>query len=207
MTAPELTDIPERIAEEATRLFVANGYHGVSMREIAEAVGISKAGLYYHFRDKEDLFIAILTANLERVEEIILAARQADPTTRGQVGRMMQAIFDQPPDQRAIIHLASQEIGHVSQAARADFGRLYRAKFTGRVEDMLRDGIRRGELRAMDAATATWILLGMAYPFIYPAREARLWHATDASNPGAPGEAARLLVDIFFDGAASSPLP
>ena len=64
MTSPEPADIPERIAEEATRLFVANGYHGVSMREIAEAVGISKAGLYYHFRDKEDLFIAILTANL-----------------------------------------------------------------------------------------------------------------------------------------------
>ena len=193
MTSPEPVDIRERIVEEATRLFVANGFHGISMREIAEAVGISKAGLYYHFQDKEDLFIAILTANLERVEEIILAARQADPTTRGQISRMMQAILGQPPDQRAIIRLASQEIGHVSQAARADFGRLYRAKFTGQVEDMLRDGIRRGELRAMDAGMATWILLGMAYPFIYPARE---------HEPFAPGEAARLLVDIFFDGAA-----
>jgi AcrR family transcriptional regulator len=191
MTAPEPADIPERIAEEATRLFVAHGYHGVSMREIAEAVGISKAGLYYHFHDKEDLFIAVLTANLERVEAIILAAQQADPTTRGQVARMMQAIFDQPPDQRAIIRLASQEIGHVSPAARAAFGRLYRDKFTGRVEDMLREGIRHGELRAIDAGTATWILLGMAYPFLYPARE-----------PGEAGDAARLLVDIFFDGAA-----
>ena len=193
MTSPGPADIPERIAEEATRLFVANGYHGVSMREIAEAVGISKAGLYYHFRDKEDLFIAILTANLERVEDIILAAQQAEPTARGQVGRMMQAIFDQPPNQRAIIRLASQEIGHVSQAARVQFGRLYRAKFTGRVEDMLRAGIQRGELRAMDAGAATWILLGMAYPFIYPARE---------REPAASGEAVELLVAIFFDGVA-----
>ncbi len=197
MTSPEVIDIPERIAEEATRLFVANGYHGVSMREIAEAVGISKAGLYYHFRDKEDLFVAVLTANLERIEAIILAAQQAEPTTRGQVGRMMQAIFDLPPDQRAIIRLASQEIGHVSPAARADFGRLYRAKFTERVEAMLNDGIRRGELRTMDAGAATWILLGMAYPFIYPTFE---------RAPFAAGEAARLLVDIFFDGAAR-PLP
>src|SRR5512136_2954009 len=190
----ETFDITARIIEEATCLFVASGYRGISMREIAEAVGISKAGLYYHFRDKEDLFLAVLTANLERIEAIILAARQAEPTTRGQVGRMMQAIFDQPPDQRAIIRLASQEIGHVNPAARADFGRLYRAKFTERVEDMLRDGIRRGELRAMDAGAATWILLGMAYPFIYPFHERQ----TDAT-----GEAARLLVDIFFDGAAS----
>jgi TetR/AcrR family transcriptional regulator, cholesterol catabolism regulator len=191
MTSSEPAGIPERIAEEATRLFVTNGYVGVSMREIAQAVGISKAGLYYHFRDKEDLFIAILTANLERIEAIILAAQQAEPTARGQIGRMMQAIFDQPPDQRAVVRLASQEIGHVSQAARAEFGRLYRAKFTGRVEDILRAGIQRGELRAMDPGTATWILLGMAYPFLYPARE-----------PGEAGDAARLLVDIFFDGAA-----
>ncbi len=193
MTSPEPAGIPERIAEEAARLFVANGYHGVSMREIAEAVGISKAGLYYHFRDKEDLFIAVLVANLERIEDIILAARQADQTTRGQISRMMQAIFDQPPNQRAIIRLASQEMGHVSQAARARFGHLYRTKFTDRVEDMLRDGIQRGELRPMDARTATWLLLGMVYPFIYPARE---------REAVAAGEAAKLLVAIFFDGVA-----
>ena len=193
MTSSEPAEIPERIVEEATRLFVANGYNGISMREIAEAVGISKAGLYYHFRDKEDLFIAILTANLERIQDIIQAARQAEQTTRGQVSYMMRAIFDQAPNQRAIIRLASQEMGHLSQAARAKFGRLYQASFVGQVEAMLRDGIQRGELRAMDARTATWILLGMAYPFIYPARE---------REPDAAGEAVELLVAIFFDGVA-----
>jgi AcrR family transcriptional regulator len=193
MTSSQPADIPERIVEEATRLFVANGYNGISMREIAEAVGISKAGLYYHFRDKEDLFIAILTANLERIQDIIQAARQADQTTRGQVSHMMRAIFDQAPNQRAIIRLASQEMGHLSQASRAKFGRLYQASFVGQVEAMLRDGIQRGELRAMDARTATWILLGMAYPFIYPARE---------REPDAAGEAVELLVAIFFDGVA-----
>ena len=78
----EAHDITARIIEEATCLFVASGYRGISMREIAEAVGISKAGLYYHFRDKEDLFLAILTANLDAVERIILDARRADLSTR-----------------------------------------------------------------------------------------------------------------------------
>jgi len=63
MAAPP-PDVPQQILHEATRLFVDRGYHALSMREIAEAVGVSKAGLYYHFEDKEDLFLAILTNNL-----------------------------------------------------------------------------------------------------------------------------------------------
>ena len=57
----------ERIIAEATRLFVAFGYHRISMREIAEATGISKAGLYYHFRDKEELILEILHSNLVEI--------------------------------------------------------------------------------------------------------------------------------------------
>ena len=75
-------DITARIIEEATCLFVASGYRGISMREIAEAVGISKAGLYYHFATKKTCFCAILTANLDIVEQIILdTARHANLST------------------------------------------------------------------------------------------------------------------------------
>ena len=48
----EALDLRARILAEATRLFVVYGYNGISMREIAEAVGVSKAGQYYHFKDK-----------------------------------------------------------------------------------------------------------------------------------------------------------
>ena len=48
----EATEMLTRIVGEATCLFVVRGYRGISMREIAEAAGISKAGLYYHFKDK-----------------------------------------------------------------------------------------------------------------------------------------------------------
>ncbi len=81
----EAHDITARIIEEATCLFVASGYRGISIREIAEAVGISKAGLYYHFRDKEDLFLAILTANLDAVERIILDTRPPPTSRRARV--------------------------------------------------------------------------------------------------------------------------
>ncbi len=194
MTLSDPTGIRERIIEEATYLFVSRGYHGISMREIAEAVGVSKAGLYYHFKDKEALFLAILTGNLERIESLIQDARGAGATTYEQIGHMVRAIFEQPPDQRAIIRLASQEMSHLGREARTEFGRLYREKFIGQVEDMLGAGVVAGELRAMNVGLATWVLLGMMYPFFYPAHE---------RQPGSPDEAIELMLAIFFDGVTA----
>jgi len=194
MASLEPVDMPERILEEATRLFVAKGYAGISMREISEAVGVSKAGLYYHFKDKEALFMAILNANLDRLGRLIQKARQEGATTREQVSGMMRAIFDLAPDQRALIRLASQEMAHLSQASRAEFGRVYQIKFIHPVEEILRGGVERGELKPVNVQLATWILLGMAYPFFYPAHEHEL---------GGVSEAMDLMVNVFFDGLAS----
>jgi AcrR family transcriptional regulator len=191
MAALEPVDMPERILEEATRLFVAKGYAGISMREISEAVGVSKAGLYYYFKDKEALFMAILNANLDRLGSLIQEARQAGATTREQVSGMMHAIFDQAPNQRAIIRLASQEMAHLSQATRAEFGRAYQDKFIHQVEEILRGGVERGELKPVNVPLATWILLGMAYPFLYPAHEHEMGEVCEAMD---------LMVTTFFDG-------
>lgn len=51
----------EKIIYHALKLFAAKGYDGVSMREIAAAVGIQGASLYNHFKGKEDIFNAIFT--------------------------------------------------------------------------------------------------------------------------------------------------
>jgi len=179
--------------QEASRLFVSRGYHGISMREIAQVVGLSKPGIYYHFKDKEDLFLAILIANLSHIGSITHQARHEGATAHDQISRLLRALFAQAPEQQAIIRLASQEIVHLSQAARLEFSRLYQAEFIGQIEDILRSGIERGELRPMDVRLATWILLGMAYPFLYPAHEREL---------GPPEEAIELMLTIFLQGAA-----
>jgi AcrR family transcriptional regulator len=68
-----------QILQAATHLFVQQGYHGTSMRQVALEAGIALGGIYNHFPSKEALFVAIL---LERhpVKEIIpaLNASQGD---------------------------------------------------------------------------------------------------------------------------------
>jgi len=197
VSATDVT-MPERILEGATHLFVTQGYHRISMREIAEAVGVSKAGLYYHFKDKEDLLLAILTAYLDNIERLLDGVQQAGGSTRSQVTGLMHAIFAQAPEQRAIIRLASQEMVQLSQEARTRFGLLYHEKFIAQIEAILQHGINRGELRALDVHLATWILLGMMYPFFYPAHEREL---------GTPEAALDLMIDVFFDGAVAPTKP
>ncbi len=189
------SDLPprKRILAEATRLFVASGYNGISMREIAEAVGVSKAGLYYHFKDKQDLFLAILADNLISIGQLVQQAPDAEITTRQQVERVVRSLFAQPSEQRAVIRLASMEMAHLSPEARAAFGRDYEQQFIGRIAAMLQAGVARGELRPIDPHAATWLLLGMMYPFFTP-------------NPNydrIPEPMIDLLLAVFFDGTAA----
>jgi TetR/AcrR family transcriptional regulator, cholesterol catabolism regulator len=47
------------IVAAATRVFSERGYHGASMDDVADALGMRKPSLYHHIRKKEDLLFAI----------------------------------------------------------------------------------------------------------------------------------------------------
>ena len=50
----------DRILDEARDRFLAKGFSATSMQEIADAVGMTKPALYYHFRDKNELFLSVI---------------------------------------------------------------------------------------------------------------------------------------------------
>lgn len=49
-----------RILDAAHALFMKQGYHGTSMRQIAEHAGITMGGVYNHFASKEEIWVAVL---------------------------------------------------------------------------------------------------------------------------------------------------
>jgi AcrR family transcriptional regulator len=52
-----------RVIEAAYALFQKKGFHGASMRDIAEEAGVAVGGIYNHFHDKGELFAAVLDAH------------------------------------------------------------------------------------------------------------------------------------------------
>lgn len=69
-----------RIVDAALTVFLVNGFHGASIRQIVETAGITTGGLYNHFASKEELWRAVL---LEKhpYREIIAAAEEAPGET------------------------------------------------------------------------------------------------------------------------------
>ncbi len=59
----------QTILEEATNLFLRNGYLGTSMDDVAAAAHVSKQTVYKHFADKEHLFIEIVTNTVEEISD------------------------------------------------------------------------------------------------------------------------------------------
>ena len=66
------------ILDAAVELFSENGYDGVSMRQIAEAAGVSKSNIYHHFASKDALYLGILHGSAQHLSEIVEDLAEGD---------------------------------------------------------------------------------------------------------------------------------
>ena len=74
------------IYRAAAQIFYEKGYHATSINEIADSVHLTKAGLYYYIRGKQDLLFGIMTYAMDLIEERVIrpAAEISDPIDRVQ---------------------------------------------------------------------------------------------------------------------------
>ena len=72
------------ICRTAARVFYDKGYDGASMQDIAEAVGLTKAGLYHHVGSKDRLLFEIMNYGMDILDEAVISKVRdiADPRER-----------------------------------------------------------------------------------------------------------------------------
>ncbi len=75
-------DTKTRILEKSLQLFSERGYDGVTVRDIAAAVGIRESALYKHFAGKQDIFDSLLTEMQQRYEEAVVKLRMPQGSIR-----------------------------------------------------------------------------------------------------------------------------
>lgn len=75
----EMNITRERISQTAAHLFMTYGYEIVSMQQVAEASNVTKASVYYYFKDKATLFTTAVSSMFQRitarVEELLQSAK------------------------------------------------------------------------------------------------------------------------------------
>ncbi|MGV8910799.1 MAG: TetR/AcrR family transcriptional regulator [Propionicimonas sp.] len=181
----------ERILSTATGLFVQRGYEGVAMREIAQACGITKAALYYHFDGKPDLLHAIVVGYLAEIAAVVEASA-GQGTGQRRLRWLVEQLFALPPEQRAIMRLAMHEVGQLEPERRTTFAADYRTRFIGPLQAIIAEGTASGDFISKDPGRVVWLLLGMLYPFFAP----------PGTGPSAGPDTVSDILEIFFNGLA-----
>jgi AcrR family transcriptional regulator len=99
---PGLTPPQARIVAASLELFAARGVGGTSLQMIADAIGVTKAALFYQFRTKDEIVLAAAEDELSRLEAVVERAEAVAPATR-QRQALLKGIVDLSVDRRRTV--------------------------------------------------------------------------------------------------------
>ena len=185
----------EQIIEVAAELFDRRGYHETSMQAIADRAGVRKASLYYYFASKE----AILTELHEGFMQIVIGRQERRSAEAGlapsaQLRAIMRdviGLMESHPGQLRIFFESYRQLPPDVQRSIA----AERSRYRGMVTDVLAEGVRRGEFRAVDVeltATAMFSLMNWTYQWFR------------RSGPLTTDDVADYFWDLLVDGIGPS---
>lgn len=83
-----------QVLDGARRVFLAAGFDGASMGDIAKAAGVSKGTLYTHFDSKEALFEALILEERSRLAEAVFRLDADDPDPFAALGRLGRSFLE-----------------------------------------------------------------------------------------------------------------
>ncbi|RLB61651.1 MAG: hypothetical protein DRI90_10905 [Deltaproteobacteria bacterium] len=99
-------DVRTQILQAATRLFAAHGFDGTSLKDIADAVGVRKPSLLYHFPSKEKLRLAVLQELLEHwngvLPRLLMVAAGGEPRFETVIDEVV-GFFAAEPDRARLL--------------------------------------------------------------------------------------------------------
>jgi TetR/AcrR family transcriptional regulator len=142
------------------REFAALGMAGARMDQIAQAAGVNKALLYYHFESKEKLYVAALEMISAKIRDRSMAVFLRDASAGERLLRTALDHFDRILAQGAFQSLLQQEMMRLHQGESDALPVLVKRVFAplqSMYQSMMREGIASGEL-----IDADWLQIHLA---------------------------------------------
>ncbi len=191
-------DRRREILETAARLICENGYNGTSLRDIAEACNLTKAGLYHYSRSKEHLLIEIMNYGMDMFEEQVLDQVMpiVDPVERLRTC-MQKNVHLVTDDRTKEVTIILHEHATLTGEARAHIN-ARKKRYVRFLESSFTEAMRDGQLRAVDPKVAAFSFLGQVL-WIYK------WYRVDGAIDA--DKLATEMEKLFFDGFETPPVP
>lgn len=180
-----------RLLDTASQLFASGGYTTTSIREVAVAMGIEKASLYYYINSKDDLCYQIILSAHEHMLASVRAALVGVEGAESRLLRFIAAHVCALLEHKNWIAVATEQINFLEPRKRAQIVAL-RDEYEQMVRALLTDAQAAGLVRIdIPARYLGFALLGMI-THIYP------WYQEEIDPQ--PQELAVLLADILLNG-------
>ncbi len=151
-----------KILRQAAKVFLEQGYDATSMNQIAERCQITKPGLYYHFKSKQELLFSVMSVALDVLEKNTLAATLAATGNEDRLRRIINTHARIVTDEGdgAFTILVTQE----TKALAPEDRRIVQHRMRTHV-DLIRATLgaleSEGRLRDLDISVAAFSILGM----------------------------------------------
>jgi AcrR family transcriptional regulator len=181
----------EAILERAAKLFSRKGYTGVSIRDIAQACGITNAALYYHFKNKDDLYLAVLRHH----HEAILQSIAGPDVDGGDLGERLKQLVVRYAEvmcsQRQSFQSVRRDLSHVDDARAHKLLSAMHADFMQPLRRLIEAAQAEGEIAGVDPRLLARLLHGMIIALTFEGGTRR---------PRLTAGEADVLVDVFLHG-------
>lgn len=147
------------IREAALRLFARSGYAAVSMREIAEDVGVQAGALYLYTPDKQTLLFELMK---EHLSALLAAWKRSDPggDATARLAAFVRFHVAYHVGRRDAVFLSNMELRNLTDENFAEIEAL-RRDYEMVLQDILTDGQRDGVFHIGDVRVTTMALLAM----------------------------------------------
>ncbi len=153
------------IARAATEVFNKKGFRGTSLGAVADALGMSRAALYYYIANKRELFDELVREAIERNVASAEAIRTSDASTVEKIRNMMIDLMRSCGTNYPLFYIFIREnLSHVEEQ-RSEWSREVRELNRRYVEilvALIQDGIDDGTVRSIASPrTMAYGILGM----------------------------------------------
>jgi len=184
------------ILEISAELFAQKDFHGVTMDEIAEKVGLSKGTLYLYFETKEKLFFSIL---IERTQSLIHSLKdtiQSNTSFATSLYDFVLTFLNYFQTNKAYFKLMHCEKTRASMGAHYqmhDYANKIFHQFNNILTELIQKGVDENYLRSVDIFSMVKMLGGILNNFIY--------YRIFVSSKNASAEETALIINLFLNGA------
>jgi TetR/AcrR family transcriptional regulator, cholesterol catabolism regulator len=162
-----------QLTREAAKLFAQKGYHGTSIGDIADALGVQKGSLYSHIASKEDLLYETMREGAAAFHGALDAIPETLPATE-KIRLALRGHLRVVAEQLDVATVFVQEWRYLKGLRREEIVGE-RRRYEERIRDLFREGRELSELRAdLDESVAALLLLSAAnwaYTWLKPGRD------------------------------------